>query len=955
MNNETLQFSQDAILEDKCRDTSGRLHDISGEGTLASPAHDEKDARKKQMLDADRKNTVTKQVTGNEFLPRHMWVFPPLLLRGAGNPYGQLFIPTSKFQASISPQDNYVTPVLTKEERQKRENVFRFSPDRRISENNELREVPATSPNKHGFSRHPNASFTNYVFPSAERPTVPDLLFAKKGKKGERCGIHPLNLHFSENNFELMKRKTMEGEREQVLVDPKQSFHVVNKSHLSNAKKRRLSETETLKSQSSKRFCHSVGKWDHEEQKTSVVKDNVFVLENSQISRTSEAMRKAGKVSTSPDHLHDSVRHPDDNEEQSPSITKKGNVLVLENSPSLDTLKRTSESSEHVRSPADDDNKQSRYILWDREIPQKSDESKTDQGEATKKELFTKHGWKQNDSSPAGNEAKPDQLKNNYYHKYYHRDWFVPVPPYLNSIRATESNGLFSYGDRSVRAKSKAELSSVWFPFQLTPKAEQPKVVTKDANRNHIWNPEFKSASSHLSNSERKRIFFTNQESINSIDTRWNLKNSKLTDETSLSPIRGKEFSSEETRVDMSRAAEERIRGLSRKLEELCATADEHDSMSSLPDHSTVNTAESPSNTKKDETVQSFEYHDLRIPSNYSPPGSVQIRCRSDGPLISPREQQTSLKLSFEAKQKEGKSLSIVDLSESSSDFKKENAFKAFDFRSAPVGKTVSSSVKKDSDRLVSPVRSPEQNWTNVAVIDNNERLESSRLQQDEKKCAVKNPGGKVFSDHSTVWLLNKETKTPYVHSKLSAVTRSSPPRFWTLSDDLAVASHLRSMADKSQVSSSKTKETFNSTHHHRCEVCNSTFPLRRLLNRHLKTHSFYKRYSCSYCEKGFNDTFDLKRHVRTHTGIKPFKCDRCDKSFTQRCSLEAHQSRVHGIVHKFGFRERRAKMFVCEQCGATFKDNQSEYMNHMANEHPDNDKSSWDKKSNRLSQIMTF
>lgn len=941
MNNET-PFSQDAILENKCQDTSERLHDISGEGTLANAAHDKRDARKEQMLDADRKNTVTKQVAGNEFFPRHMWVFPPLLLPGAGNPYGQPFIPSSKFHASISPQDNYVTPVLTKEERQKRENEFRFSPERRISENNELRELSATSANKHGFSLHPNVAFSSYVFPNAERPTVPDPLFAQKGKKRERCGIHPLNLHFSEKDFELMKRKIMECEGEQVPVYPKEGFHVVDKSPMSNAKKRKPSETETLISESSKRFRHSEGKWDHEEQKTSVAKDNVLVLENSQILKTSEAMRKAGKVSISPDHLHDPVRHPDDNEEQSPSITKKGNVLVLENSPSLDTLKRTSESSEHVHSPADDDNKQSRYILWARENPQKSGESKTDQGEAIMKELFTKHGWKQNDTSAAGNEAIPDHFKNDYNHQYYHRDWFVPVPPSLNSIRATECNGFFSYCDRSVRGKSKTELSSVWFPFQLTPKAEQPKVVKKDANRNHTWSPEFKSAAGRLSNRERKEIFFTSQEGINSIDTRWNLKNSKLTDETSLSPIRGKEFSNEKTRVDLSRAAEERFRDLSRKLEELCATADEHDSMRS-------------SNTKKDKTVQSFEYHHLRIPCNYSPPGRVQIRCRSDDPLISPREQQTSSKIAFEAEQNEGKSLSIVDLSESSSDVKKENAFKAFDFRSAPVGKNVSSFVKKDSDRLVSPVRSPEQNWTNVAVIDNNERLESSRLQQDEKESAVKNPSGKVFSDHSTVWLLNKETKTSNVNSKLSAVTRSSPPRFWTLSNDLAVPSHLRSIADTSQVSSSKAKETFNSAHHHRCEVCNSTFSLRRLLNRHLKTHSFYKRYSCSYCQKGFNDTFDLKRHVRTHTGIKPFKCDRCDKSFTQRCSLEAHQSRVHGIVHKFGFRERRTKMFVCEHCGATFKDNQSEYMNHVANEHPDNDKASWVKKSNRLSQIMTF
>lgn len=51
------------------------------------------------------------------------------------------------------------------------------------------------------------------------------------------------------------------------------------------------------------------------------------------------------------------------------------------------------------------------------------------------------------------------------------------------------------------------------------------------------------------------------------------------------------------------------------------------------------------------------------------------------------------------------------------------------------------------------------------------------------------------------------------------------------------------------------------------CRVCNKTFALQRLLNRHMKCHSDVKRYLCTFCGKGFNDTFDLKRHTRTHTG----------------------------------------------------------------------------------------
>lgn len=65
---------------------------------------------------------------------------------------------------------------------------------------------------------------------------------------------------------------------------------------------------------------------------------------------------------------------------------------------------------------------------------------------------------------------------------------------------------------------------------------------------------------------------------------------------------------------------------------------------------------------------------------------------------------------------------------------------------------------------------------------------------------------------------------------------------------------------------------------------------------------------------------YDSKRF--TFSGVKPFKCSQCDKSFTQRCSLEAHSTRVHGVTHKFSFRERRPKIYVCEDCGETFQDN---------------------------------
>ncbi|GAB6022884.1 hypothetical protein CHUAL_006981 [Chamberlinius hualienensis] len=118
------------------------------------------------------------------------------------------------------------------------------------------------------------------------------------------------------------------------------------------------------------------------------------------------------------------------------------------------------------------------------------------------------------------------------------------------------------------------------------------------------------------------------------------------------------------------------------------------------------------------------------------------------------------------------------------------------------------------------------------------------------------------------------------------------------------------------------------------CSICSKVFSLQRLLNRHMKCHSDVKRYLCTFCGKGFNDTFDLKRHTRTHTGVRPYKCNHCEKSFTQRCSLESHTLKVHGIQHKYAYKERRTKVYVCEECGHTTNEPEMHYL-HLKENHP--------------------
>ena len=69
--------------------------------------------------------------------------------------------------------------------------------------------------------------------------------------------------------------------------------------------------------------------------------------------------------------------------------------------------------------------------------------------------------------------------------------------------------------------------------------------------------------------------------------------------------------------------------------------------------------------------------------------------------------------------------------------------------------------------------------------------------------------------------------------------------------------------------------------------------------------------------------------------GVRPFKCTECDKAFTQRCSLESHARKVHQVDIGFGYKERRNKVYVCEDCGHS-TDRPEEYYDHLKRNHPD-------------------
>ena len=98
---------------------------------------------------------------------------------------------------------------------------------------------------------------------------------------------------------------------------------------------------------------------------------------------------------------------------------------------------------------------------------------------------------------------------------------------------------------------------------------------------------------------------------------------------------------------------------------------------------------------------------------------------------------------------------------------------------------------------------------------------------------------------------------------------------------------------------------------------CQKSFTVKKLLNKHLKTHSTEKSFKCDECNKGFRFKDILSQHKRIHTKQMLFRCDAigCDQKFRQKNSLNEHKTRFHsGIKNHKCFYYNCDKGFVTSQ-----------------------------------------
>ena len=108
-----------------------------------------------------------------------------------------------------------------------------------------------------------------------------------------------------------------------------------------------------------------------------------------------------------------------------------------------------------------------------------------------------------------------------------------------------------------------------------------------------------------------------------------------------------------------------------------------------------------------------------------------------------------------------------------------------------------------------------------------------------------------------------------------------------------------------------------------KCSICDETFPVGKLLGRHVRVHEFQKHYACGVCECAFVGSDMLEMHMIQHTELKLYKCGICAETFRTNGLLFEH------IKNHIDMQ----KLNTCGTCGKAFND--SRHLRNHKRKHP--------------------
>ncbi|KAK3586814.1 hypothetical protein CHS0354_020025 [Potamilus streckersoni] len=100
-----------------------------------------------------------------------------------------------------------------------------------------------------------------------------------------------------------------------------------------------------------------------------------------------------------------------------------------------------------------------------------------------------------------------------------------------------------------------------------------------------------------------------------------------------------------------------------------------------------------------------------------------------------------------------------------------------------------------------------------------------------------------------------------------------------------------------------------------KCEICDKTFPVACILQRHLICHSEEKPFKCTFCGRAFSRFGNLERHNIRNSRKNLYNCHICEEKFEVGCSLKKHFSEKHNE----GNNGTPTKPFSCNICDKTF------------------------------------